>query len=134
MAVEDEAQPDGAAIVDDLIHDLDASQANQVSILATGEVNAIGRTAGIKELVTIRQPDGVVAQALDLVKHVFVVARPQTMHNIVGRLKPEPVDASDAHLLVVLIQDEFAAGVPITCSSRICSRCRRSSHGTSDKD
>ena len=80
MVIEDDLQADLAGIGHDLVHDLQAGEAGQIRVLA--EVDAVGRAAGVKQLVGEGQTDGVEPQIRHLLHHLLVAARLQAIRRI----------------------------------------------------
>ena len=111
VAVQDHAQADLAAVGDDLVHALDGGQPLQVGVLR--EVDAVGGHARAQHLVGEGQAQGVEAQALHLIEHGLVTARPQAVQRMVARLEAEPVHARDAHRVATGVHDLVAAGAEI---------------------
>jgi hypothetical protein len=113
VPVEEHLEPDLAGVGDNPVHDLDRAQTHQVGVLAVREVDAVRRRAGIEHLVAVRQPQRVVAEALDLVEHRPVVAGPEPVRRVVRGLEAEPVDPGDADRLVRGVEDLGAARVEV---------------------
>src|SRR5262249_31005000 len=106
MPVEDDLEPAFAGFGNDGVHDLRSTQALQARILL--QIDPVGLTGWIEQLIAVRQSDGVEAAGDDLVEHVAERASPQAMGCKRVRLEAKPVDARDAHFLAVEV-DEFGA-------------------------
>jgi len=131
MSVEQHLETDLTCMGDDLVHDLHRGQPFQVRVHLV-EGDAIRGDAGVEHLVAVRQADGVVAKALDLLEHLFVVARPEPVNHVVAGLESEPIDARHSHRVAVRVQDLPPPGVPVSISQGGRRARRREDQGESD--
>ena len=108
MVIEDDLHADLVGIGDDLVHDLERGQADEIRIL--GIVDALGRARGVQHVGGVGQADGVEPQLLHLLHHVLIAAGPQTVRGLVLAFKAEPVHAGDLHGVAVGVHDLVALG------------------------
>src|SRR5262245_18010792 len=135
MAIQEHAQPDLAAVGDDLVHNLQAAQPLQIGVQV--EINSVWRAARVEELIAKGEPQRVIAEALDLIEHGFVAPRPQSVRGEVRGLQAEPVDPRDAHLLIAGVENPIAARMPVPFSRRLRNRSsmsRNNPHQQSQRD
>src|SRR5215831_1146464 len=99
MPIEDDAEANLAALVDDLVQNLKRRQTLKIRVYI--EVDAVGHAGWIQHLSTEGQAKSVVSEALNLVEHVFPITYPETVWTESIGVHAEPVDAGNPDRLSV---------------------------------
>ena len=115
MVIQKDFETDLSGVGHDLVHDLNPVQALQVGILV--EIDAVGRTAGIEQLIAVGQADRIEAQRLHLIHHLLVAASPETMRCKRSRFKSKPIDSGDSHRVVIGVENLAARGVQVAAGN-----------------
>ena len=112
MPVQDDAHPERAGVVDDLVQDLQRREPDEVRVRVG--VDARRDRAGLERITGVRHPDRVVAQLGHVVDHRLPRdARPQAVERLVVRLHAEPVDPGQAHGRTRGVDDLVALGAEV---------------------
>ena len=106
MTVEDHFQSALTRPLNHLIHDLQASQALQISVFL--KIDSIRCAGRVEQLVAVRQPNRIEARLHHLVEHGVEAAGPQPLWSKCARLHAEPVDAREVHHITIGVDDVAA--------------------------
>jgi len=116
VVVKDDFEVESAGVGDDFVEDLEGVESLQAGVDGSRAVvvaDAGWDLRGLHHLVGEGQADGVVALALDGLQDGFVVLRGEAAGDGACGFEAVPVDACDANLLIVEVEDLAAAGVPV---------------------